>query len=175
MSPAGAAEFSADLVQKMGQQDTTGQAYVKGQKFRMDLKMAGAEQAVVVDVAAKKSLMLMPKEKMYMEMPFDPAAYAGVDGQEKNDQGEWKKVGEEKVAGYDCDKKVFAYKDKSKGELTAWFAKKLNYPIKTVYKDKGQTMTLEYRNIKEGGMADALFTVPGGFHKMDMPAMPGKK
>jgi hypothetical protein len=33
--------------------------------------------------------------------------------------------------------------------------------------------SFEYRNIKEGGVADSLFQVPAGYTKMEMPGMPG--
>lgn len=176
-----AAEFSADVVQTMGgQQMPGGKAYVKDNKIRMERSMAGHSQVTIMDASEAKVVMLQPEAKTYMEIRQDPAKMgAAALKEDKNDYGQWRAVGTETVDGWDCEKRVFDYKDKSLGELTAWFAVKLGYPIKTVHKGEMGLMTMEYKNIKAGNVDPALFTVPAGYQKMAMPAMggmmPGKK
>jgi hypothetical protein len=85
--------------------------------------------------------------------------------------GEWKKVGSEKFAGYDCEKRVFVYKDKAMGELTQWFSTKLQYPLKTHYQGQhGESLT-ELKNIKEGRVADSAFAIPSDYVKTDRPPL----
>jgi outer membrane lipoprotein-sorting protein len=57
---------------------------------------------------------------------------------------------------------------------TMWVAQKLGMPIKIVSAD--HSFTQEYRDIKEGGVDDAVFEIPPGYKKMTMPAgMPPMK
>lgn len=169
---ASAAEFSADMVQTMqGKQLPPGKAYVKEDKLRTERSMAGRDQIMIMDRTQARVVMLLPDSKNYMEMRLDPAKMGAAALKDKNEYGQWRAVGRETVDGWDCEKRVFDYKDKSQGELTAWFADKLGYPVKTVYKGEGGTMVMEYKNIKTGQVDPALFEVPAGYQKMAMPGM----
>jgi hypothetical protein len=173
---AHAAEFSADIVRTgAGMPASTGKAYVKGDKIRMETTMYGNTQVTITDPAAKKAYMIQPAQMMYVEMALDPSRMgpeAMKDGQ--SDLGQWKTVGKETVDGWECEKRVFEFKDKSKGEMTSWFADKLGHPVKSVVKDGSMTMTMEYKNIKTGNVDASLFTVPAGYQKMTMPGMGGQ-
>lgn len=173
---AHAAEFSADIVRTgAGMPPSTGKAYIKADKIRMETTMQGNTQVTITDPAAKKVYMVMPDQKMYMEMALDPSRMgpeAMKDG--SSDLGQWKTVGKETVDGWECEKRVFEFKDKSKGEMTAWFADKLGHPVKSVVKEGSMNMTMEYKNIKTGNVDPQLFTVPTGYQKMTMPNMGGQ-
>lgn len=170
---AKAVEFSADMMQTVqDNQLPPGKAYVKEDRVRTERNMAGHSQIMIMDRAKAKVLMLMPEAKAYMEMRLDPAKMgAAALKDEKSEYGQWRVVGHETVDGWECEKRVFDYKDKPMGELTAWFAEKLGYPVKTVYKGEGGVMIMEYKNIKTGGVDDSLFEVPAGYQKMAMPTM----
>lgn len=170
-----ATEFSADMLQTFKGKTENGKIYVKGKMIRMDMTKKGEERIIILDMNKKISYVLMPKDKIYIETTVGgemSAATANIDVQET--QGTWKELGTETINGYLCDKRLFIYKDKSKGELTQWMAKKLTYPIKSYYKSKEGEMTTEYKNIKEGGVPDSLFKIPAGYTKMNMPSMGGK-
>jgi outer membrane lipoprotein-sorting protein len=167
-----AAEFSADLVQTRGGETNQGKFYLKGDKQRTEIVEARQSSIIITDVGSKKSYMLNPKDKMYMDL----SAMGGGQSQSQSEEelkklGEWKNAGTETVNGYECEKKIFVYKDKSMGEMTHWISKKLSYPIKMFYQARGMTMITEYKNIKEGGVDDKLFQVPPGYQKMAMPGM----
>jgi len=173
---ASAAEFSADLVQTRGGETSQGKFYLKSDKHRTEITEARQSSIMIMDIANKKSYMLNPKDKTYMDL----SAMGGGQTQTQSEDelkklGEWKNAGTETVNGYECEKKVFVYKDKSMGEMTHWISKKLNYPIKMFYQTRGMTMITEYKNIKEGGVDDKLFQVPPGYQKMAMPGMGGGK
>lgn len=171
-----AAEFSADMVQTRGAETSQGKFYLKADKHRMEMKEAGQSTIIIVDPAGKKSYMLNPEDKTYMDL--SAMGMGGGQTQTPSEEelkklGDRKNAGTETVNGYECEKKIFVYKDKSGGEMTQWIAKKLSYPIKMLHKSEGMTMITEYKNIKEGGVDDKLFQVPPGYRKMAMPGMGG--
>ncbi len=173
-----AAEFSADQIQTRGGQTSQGKFYLKGDKHRMEITEAGQSSIIITDTANKKSYMLNPKDKTYMDLSAMGMGAGQTQTQSEDELkklGEWKSAGTETVNGYECEKKIFVYKDKSMGEMTHWISKKLNYPIKMYYQSKDMSMITEYKNIKEGGVDDKLFQVPVGYQKMAMPGMGGGK
>jgi hypothetical protein len=52
-------------------------------------------------------------------------------------------------------------------KMFLWVAKKLDKPIKMVSEDG--KFSMEYREIKEGGVSADLFEIPAGYQKMTMP------
>ena len=172
---AQAAEFSADMVHSAGPGQTIkGKVYVKGNRTRNELQSGSEKTVNIMDMDAKKVWVLMPDEKMYMEMQPTPEMMASA--QKKEDletMADTKVLGTEKVEGYECDKILYTYRDKSMGVMTQWVARELNYPIKMLYEGSQGKMTLEYKNIKKGGVSDSLFSVPPDYQKMSMPGMMG--
>lgn len=167
-APVLAAEFSADVIQKMGDEVKKGKFFVTGNKMRMQFE----EGITIMDMVTGKTITLQPEEKMYIEMPAmgSPATAADSD-QELAKIATKKKIGTEKVNGYKCDKHLITYHDKTMGKMTQWYAKKLNFPIKTVYNGPQGEMVTEYTNIKEGKVSDSLFEIPPGYQKMGIPGM----
>ncbi len=166
---APAAEFSADMIQKRGGMTTEGKAYIKGKKIRMEMEMGGGRAITIMNMETGVTWQLMPEQKIYMEMRggFAKAGEAQWD-EDLSKIADKKRVGTEKVSGYVCDKYEIIYHDKSMGKMTQWYSRKLEYPIKILY--KGEVIS-EYRNIKEGGVKDSMFQIPPGYQKMQMPGM----
>lgn len=164
-----AAEFSADVIQKMGEEVQKGKIFVKGNKIRMEFE----DGISIMDLATGKTITLQPEEKMYMELPgAGPMASAAESDKELSKIATKKHVGTEKISGYKCDKYLITYRDKEMGKMTQWHSKKLNYPIKVFYRGPQGDMVVEYKNIKEGGVRDSLFKIPPGYQKMGLPSMP---
>ena len=170
-----AAEFSADMIHKMGGETVKGKVYVKGNKIRQEVVKEGEEAVIIMRLDKGIIWNLMPEEKIYMEMPNlgdvanDPEYIKKIE-----EMAEKKYLGKEKVNGYVCKKYKYIYRDKSMGALTQWFSEKLNYPIKTEMGGQagGMDMLIEYKNIKEKGLQDSLFEIPPGYTKMQIPGMP---
>src|SRR4030043_1124922 len=66
--PSWAAEFSADMIQKMQGQTQTGKVFIKGKKMRMEMNAPGNKMVHIMLPEENKTIILMTKEKMYMEM-----------------------------------------------------------------------------------------------------------
>ena len=175
-SLAQAAEFSADMVQLHDQEPAmSGKVAIKDSRMRMETTMQGQARISIIDPAAKKVILLLPAMQSYMEMQFDASKAgpgAALLGKPDPEIGQWRTVGTETVDGWECEKRVMDFKDTTKGGLTAWFAVKLDTPIKFVQTGKGGTYTIEYKNIQPGTVDAAQFAIPAGYQKMGMPAMP---
>ena len=167
-----AAEFSADLLLKQGGETMTGKVYVKGDKTRQEFVQQGQKQITIVRPDKGLMWVLMPAEKIYMEMSSEEgAAYDPQLDQNIKNKAEMKLLGKETVNGYVCDKYQYIYHDTSMGTATQWISKKLNYPIKTEYQSSSGYMLTEYKNIKEGNVQNSLFDVPGDYMLLSVPGM----
>src|SRR5438128_1685509 len=65
-------QFKANVKTKNGNDGTTatGTMYVGGAKMRTDLTADGQNMILLADPAAKSQYVLMPSEKVYMQMPI---------------------------------------------------------------------------------------------------------
>lgn len=160
-----AADFSADFVVKSkGEDEIVGKVFVKGQKVRQEISEGDEKQVLIIRPDKGVTWMLTSEDKSYMEIPYESQGQAfEVWTAESEKQG--KLLGEEAVAGHPC-KKFELVEDGEK--TTYWVSKKLSFPIKV----QDSESVMEYKNIKEGTMDDALFEVPQGFEKLTTPAMP---
>ncbi len=167
--------FSADMKMSTPRQgNMTGKVFYSGQKFRMEMNAAGHNSVIITDLPSHIVYMIVPQQRMYMEMHPDQMPGG-------HDRPQWKpydasnpcanepkvtckKVGAEMMNGRMCDKWLFTG---SGGERTAWIDQKSHIPIKTV---AGET-TWELTNIQEGPQPASLFEVPAGYTKMDMGGM----
>ncbi|NPU85938.1 MAG: DUF4412 domain-containing protein [Syntrophaceae bacterium] len=167
-----AMEFSADMVNKgKGGKGMTSKVYMKDKKFRWESKQQDTITISRQDLM--KTWIVMPKQKTYMEMTFDPSK--AQEPQEKM-KGEIsrKLVGSDTVDGHPTKKYEITYKDGQRQMKSyQWLATDLNqFPVKSAAVDGSWSM--EYRNIRMGSQPDSLFEPPAGFKKMAMPGMPAR-
>jgi len=177
------AEFSADMVdlQKQGT-PTTAKFYFAKDKIRIE-SQGGPHGggAIIVNYATQTSIVLMPQQHMYMEMPAQNQAqrlgYSFFQtGDVENACGDWQKlrssqgaschkVGDETVNGRSTVKYETT---SSNGDVSHfWLDPKLRFPVKW----QGKSSSGELRNVQDGAQAASLFEVPAGFTKMDMGGM----
>lgn len=166
--PVMAAEFSATVITKTEGQEMHGKIFMKGQKVRNEFQ-AGDETNISIARPDKKVVwVLMPAEKTYMEMPITEEAQEKILIKKPEDQAKMKLLGTETVNGYECDKYEMSTTVEGKPvKQYNWVAKKLGMAIKVEAADG--SFSMEYRDIKVGGVADSLFEVPQGYQKMAMP------
>ena len=167
-SAAGMLEFSADVINKSKSGVMTSKLYMKDKKMRMD--MPGQDMYNITRQDKKLTWTVMPSQKMYMEMAFQEPR----DIPERKVAGEVsrKLVGRETIDGHPTEKYEVTYTDADKQQrMYQWMATDINFPVKMAAIDGSWSM--EYRNIKMGPPADALFEIPSGFKKMTLPTMPG--
>jgi outer membrane lipoprotein-sorting protein len=159
---APAADFSAEVITKNDSQETRGKVFFHGDKMRQE-----GETINIARPDRRVMWLLVPSMKMAMEVPFSLADLGQAMALPK-DKGQMKLLGTEKVNGYETEK--FETTMKANGrtvKMFLWVAKKLDKPIKMVSEDG--KFSMEYREIKEGGVSADLFEIPAGYQKMTMP------
>lgn len=167
---AGAAEFSADMVQSGFSDRQESKFYTKGNKSRVDT----ADSTVIMDPGQNKAYVLDKEENIYYEMPQMAAmATLGMNRTQLDEEiakiADKKQIGTEEINGYLCEKYEITYHDANLGTMIQWYSKKLDYPIKMVYQSPLGEMTTEYKNIKTGGVSDSIFELPAGYKKISFP------
>ena len=162
-----AAEFSGDMVTTSKEGIVTQKLFINNDKTRME-----SPQGIAITRLDKKVMwMLMPEQKMYMEMPLNPS---NVPATSEKYPGELERtlIGKETVDGRMTDKYRIAYTAAGvKTVIFQWFAPDIGMPVKTAAEDGSWMM--EYKNIKMGRQPDSLFEIPAGYSKMsmEMPSM----
>jgi hypothetical protein len=173
--------FSADMKINARQQAgmTSGKMYAAAEKWRMDMSMNGREAIMIFDASSNMGYMLMPEQKMYMEMRADaPAPHGGPRAPRAKPMDPnnpcagdanmtCQKTGTEVVNGRTTDRWDFTSKDKGEN-YTAWVDQKLHFPIKT---QNSQGEGMELTNIQEGAPPASVFEIPSGYKKFDMGGM----
>ena len=170
-APALAIEFSADTITTYkGGDKVTGKMYYKADRFRMDMNV-GDDMMVITRLDKKVVWNVMPSEKMYIEMAFDPKKKPMVESKFEGEV-ERKEVGEEMIDGHPTKKYLVTYRSGNDTEqVYQWLATDIKFPIKSAAVDGSWTQ--EFRNVKMATQPDNLFEVPPGYEKMEMPQMPG--
>lgn len=176
------AEFSADVVD-LQRSGTPAQARIYFTKDKMRAEPQGGSAhgggAVIVNLAAQTSIILMTQQHMYMEMPAQNQAqrlgYAFFEADDvenactywqksgHNQSGTCHKIGSDSVNGRSA---VKFETTNSNGDVSHfWLDSKLRFPIKWDTKNSSG----ELRNIQEGAQPASLFEVPAGYTKMQIP------
>jgi hypothetical protein len=158
--------------------EITGKVYAGNGHVRMNMESGGHSTALITDFATKTTDVLLIDQKMYIEhkvdalgghnpdmmsdsmKPYDPANPCA-----NEPDVTCKKIGVEPVSGRTCDH--WEVTDKQGRVTNLWIDQQLHLPVKVVTKDA--TMLLS--NIKEGEPDASLFTIPGGYHKLDLGSM----
>ena len=171
-SGAFASEFSADVNQQFGNMIMKGKFYMQGDKMRNEMEMMGTTRATIIRKDKGVVWILIPQRIKYMEMPLDEGAKNNPQFyQDKlEEMAKKESQGTEKISGYKCEKALYTFTDTSRGTMTQWYSKKLNFPLKMIWKGPNWEMTTEYSNIKTGNVDKALFELPEGYTKTEMPA-----
>jgi len=159
-------------------QDITGKVYAGNGHVRMNMESGGHATALITDFATKTTDVLLIDQKMYLEhkvdalrgnksdmmtdsmKPYDPANPCA-----NEPDVTCKKIGVEQVSGRTCDH--WEVIDKKDRVTNLWIDQQLHLPIKLVTKDA--TMLLS--DIQEGEPDPSLFTIPAGYHKLDLGSM----
>lgn len=167
-------EYSADSIIEHGEGTMKGKVYFAPGKERREMN-AGAEKMVNITRNDKKvTWILMTEDKMYMETKHSAAT------PNKDDLSSYKIeqsiVGKETMNGVETTKSkiIMTGKDGSKMGGFMWMTKE-NIMVKldavSIEKGNKDRFKTELTNLKIGKQDPALFEIPPGFEKMDMPGM----
>ena len=162
---AQALDFSADMVTTTRGQRMSSKVFVANDKVRIEA--AGAMTITRIDM--KVAWLIMPKQGMYMEQPFDPEKVAGT---AEKMPGELERVslGADMVDGKPAMKYRITYTTRDdRATVIQWVDVASDIPIKTEAEDGSWSM--EYKNLKVGAQDPSLFEIPAGYQKFTMPDM----
>jgi hypothetical protein len=162
-----------------------GKIFAKGAKLRVEVKAHGQDAVIVADIKGGKASMLMPAQKIAMDLPASMSDKKLVSCPTGNIIGclkskGYKKTGGEKVDGHYCEiwegDELYS---NSKTHQKIWHPTDLKevFMLKSVTRTEkgGEVLTL-VKDIKIAALDDSLFKVPGDFHKMKLPDFsPGAK
>jgi len=162
--------FTADMVQKVNNQNIEGKIFAKENEYRMDIKERGEDISILVNRESGKQKIIIHSRKTAKEVlntsnkslsnnPFESFYYS----LKKNSSRE---KGTEFINGYEC-KKIEVYK-KDKILITAWVSDSLNWPLK-IETAIGPPKEVELSNIKEMPVEENLFQVPKGYRFSPLP------
>ncbi len=156
--------FTADMVQKKNNQRVEGKLFVKGNKYRMDMKEGEDEISVLVNrKSGIQKIIIHSQKAAYEDLNTSPKSLSNNPFEsfyhlrEKNSS---RKKGSEVINGYEC-RKIEVY-EKDTILMTAWVSNKLNWPIKIETEAEPQKDVI-LENIKEEPVEENLFELPEGY------------
>ena len=169
-----AIEFSADMVQRNAARAITGKICIKGSKIRQEVVSGATPQITIRRPDKNLAWQIFPKTKTYMVVSQkiisgmdDPVARANLKKMAKV-----KVLGKQTVNGYVCTKTQYTLQRRVTMVLTEWYADKLKHIIKMEIRAGADASTIEYKNIKLGGVPDSKFELPRGYRKVPTPKGP---
>ena len=168
--------------------------FIKGSKFRVEMKSDQGKSVILHDQKDKKTYIVMPDQKMYMEL--DANSYIGQsDSKSEKQAPEIKRTGEFKeINGYKCEKWIIK---EEKETIVAWMTDQLggfylmndpmtsnsknswlqelagNYmPMRVENLGKSENkVSLEVVSVNKMKLSPDLFDVHKDFQKFQMPNM----
>ena len=155
---AAAADLTADMITKEGKITSKGKLYVNGSKMRADkgntpiYNIVRGDKGVLWQVNAA--------ENTYAEAKITPALNFWTTEKIPGEVGR-KEIGSEKIDGYSVKKyEVSVKQGKNTSTYHQWIATDLRFPVKVA--NLNGKWSVEYKNIKKGTPADAMFNLPKG-------------
>lgn len=179
------------LVSEEGNKNTI-EYMVKDDKIRLEIADADEVGSMIFDAKTKSMMIMMPEQKMYMEMVFD---LTGADSYFEDDShsGKITRTGEKKIIkGYECEKWIA----EDEGYRTeSWLTDKLGgfmffgnpmeaagsdwksklstpnlFPLLVNVYESGKLInTIEVIDINKQKLDNSLFSAPSGYQKLDIP------
>ncbi len=168
--PALCYELSADTLMAEDGEQQRGKIYIKGEKYR--IQREGDPEYIILRHDRKVMWVVIPEEKVYVEMPLDPGRTPQI--QERN-PGEISRtlIGSEVIDGHPTNKYEITVKEGSRTEtFYQWTATDINFPIKTSAV-KGE-WSVEFMNIKNK-VPDSVFRIPEDYEKAKVVLKPGRE
>lgn len=152
-----AVEITADMITKEGKVTRNGKIYAKGNKYRVERGSTPMYQIIRGD--KNKFWQINNAERTYIEAALTPDMKPNVEEKLYGETAR-KPLGTETINGYSAKKfQVTVKGSKGKTEtITQWFSTEYNFPVKVA----GEKWSVEYKNIKKGGIPDSTFDLPKG-------------
>jgi hypothetical protein len=171
-----AADFSAKVKIKLGEELSEGDIFVSGQKYCLELVQYGEKGKIIVDSEKNDTTIILYSDKEYMTIssddmislmnnPFQSYQYTLAQGEEVS-------MGSETLQGYECE--VYQIIISDTPIMSKWQAKNLDFPIKIVQHGEPER-TIEITDIEEKAVDPLIFAIPESFTKwIDPASLPGE-
>jgi outer membrane lipoprotein-sorting protein len=169
-------EYAADSSMETAQGAMKGRVYAAPGKERREMNQGGQKMITIMRQDKKVTWMLMPEQKMYMEMAMDNKSHRSESISDY--KIEQTVVGKETVNGVSATKSKVVMTD-SKGAKMGGFMwstpDKIAVKTDVIAMDKSSKMRMkmDLTNLKVGKQDPALFEIPAGYTRMDMGGMMG--
>jgi len=177
-SSALAAQFSAIIVtsSRVETAEPSYKVYVKDHKYSLK-KLDSHTPPLIVDRNSGVVWAVYHRTKEYREIEkekastWDPILF--LEMIPKILKAERKYEAKETVNDYDCDKYAYYLGPEQKAQnfrrkaIEVWISKKLNHFIKAIYHWQNEDVVVEFQNIREGPIDDALVNIPAGYAKLE--------
>lgn len=166
-------EYSGDSYMETAEGTMQGKVYSTPGRERREFVQQGERQIMIMHRDKKVVWMLMPEDKMYMEMKIPKEG-------RKDDLSGYKmettRVGTETVNGVSTTKNKIIMTAPNGDKLGgfSWVSKEgivVKLDAIAVEKNNKQRMKMELKNLKIGKQNPAMFEIPAGYTKMDMGSM----
>ena len=163
--------FSADQIHTVGKKTTTGKVYAIEKALRTEAEQNGKKSISIMRFDRKVMWILMPDQKMYLEMGNFGAGVAEFASTMQGSKVDRTALGSEQVGAYHCDKSrvQVTYEGKQYTSIE-WAAKELNGFVVKRQSEKGDWST-EYQNVQLGPQNPSLFEIPAGYQKLNLGGM----
>ncbi len=160
-------EFSADIVTTTPMGTFTGKLFVSKDRARMELP-----QSIVITRQDKgKVWILMPGQKAYLEQDMGPEYAMGFSGKFPGEIAR-ELVATEMIDGKEVERyKITFALDGETETVYQWIEKKSRRPVKTQAEDG--TWMYRFDNVEEGSQSMAIFEMPEGYNKFEIPMSEG--
>jgi hypothetical protein len=155
-----------------------GKIFAKDSKLRVEVQAHGQDAVIIADVKGGKASMLMPAQKLAMDLPASMEDKKIVSCPTGNVIGclkskGYKQTGTETVDGYPCAiwEGVETH-GTHKTHQKIWQPTSLKevFMIKSLTRtEKGHEILTRIKDIQVSKLDDSLFKVPAGFQRMQMP------
>jgi len=180
--PRPTVDYAADVVMQIthgagGEPMTvSGKLYASGEKERRETTVMGRTSVVITHRDQQMSWVLIPERSMYMEHRSD--------GQDADPYAAWAKagvtltkLGKERINGVEATKyrADVAAQDGHTDSGLLWLTQE-NIPVRMeaeIAEEGSDRLRIDYMNIKVGKQDAALFEIPAGYHKMEIPQLGG--
>jgi hypothetical protein len=176
--PQTQAQYSADSYTETSELTLKEKVYVAPGKQRKEQDMGGATQVSIIRMDKGVMWVLMPDEKMYMEMGMQQAQAQDPGVDLSAYQMERTEVGPDTVNGIQATKFkiIMTGADGTKLGGFQWVANPgIQIKLDALSKEGNSTqrIKIELTNLQIANQDPALFEIPKGYNKMTMPSVPG--
>jgi len=169
-------EYSADQVITARGSSVTSKVYSTPEKERIEVSDGrGGNMATILRIDKKLMWTLMPSEKMYIENKLSGQKGRRAQGDYQDCSVKHTEKGKEEVNGFQTRRMEIEVSCPGNEKYTGmtWLTKE-NIPIRVETSQAGskkEAARVELKNLKIGKQAPALFEIPAGYNKMEMPGM----